>query len=180
MRLNLRLLFVIVLLLSACATTTDTPATSAPQLSTVEVTSDAQATFEIPIDVTVPPAGTMIVPVTEDPQAGVMFDVVYLEQSGGFTGIPLTVEVHSNGRLVRDGVEGSATPEQVTEIDNIIREIKFFGIQGQFEPAAPNPDAYLYKISVDRAGASRTISAQDGFTPDPLLRLINAVSLLGV
>jgi hypothetical protein len=182
MRLNLRLLILTVLLLSACASTTDnTAVTGAPQPPASETISDAQLTLTpvLPVDVTLPPAGTMVAPATEDPEAGLMFDVVYLEQSGGFTGIPLTVEVHSDGRLVRDGVEGNVTPEQVAEIDNIIKEIQFFGIQGQFEPAAANPDAYLYKISVDRGGSSRTINAQDGFTPDPLLRLINAVSLLG-
>jgi hypothetical protein len=182
MRLNLHFLILLVLLLSACASTTDNPAvTGAPQPSASETISEDQLTptSVIPLDVTLPPVGTMIAPATEDPEAGLIFDVVYLEQTGGFTGIPLTVEIHSDGRLVRDGVEGRVTPEQVAEIDNIIKEIKFFGIQGQFEPAAANPDAYLYKISVDRGGASRTINAQDGFTPEPLLRLINAVSALG-
>jgi emfourin len=180
MRLNLRLLILIALLLSACASASDnTAVTGAPQPPTAEATSDVQLTPVIPIDVTVPPVGTMIAPVTEDPDAGTMFDAVYLEQSGGFTGMPLKVEVHSDGRLVRDGVVGSVTPEQVAEIDNIIREINFFGLQGQFEPASTNPDAYSYKISVDRGGSSRTINAQDGYTPEPLLKLINAVSLLG-
>ncbi len=182
MRLNLSILILAILLLSACGSTPDnTAVTGAPQPPTAEGTSEVQPTSVIPIDVTLPPVGTMIAaPVTEDPEIGLMFDVVYLEQTGGFTGIPLTVEVRSDGRIVRDGVEGTVTPEQVTEIDNIIKEIQFFSIQGQFEPAGTNPDAYSYKISVDRGGSSRTINAQDGFTPDPLLRLINAVSLLGV
>jgi len=183
MRLNFRLLILMILLLvalSACASSTDnTSVTGAPQPPTAETTSEAQLTPVLPIDVTLPPVGTMVAPVTEDPEAGLMFDVVYLEQTGGFTGIPLTVEVRSDGRVIRDGVEGSVTPDQVTEIDNIIKDINFFGIQGQFEPASNNPDAYSYKISVDRGGSSRTINAQDGYAPEPLLRLINAVSLLG-
>lgn len=177
MRLNLRLLILTALLLSACATTDNPPVTGAPQPPTAEVTSEP--TSVIPIDVTLPPVGTSVAPVTEDPESGIPFDAVYLEQSGGFTGIPLKVEIHSDGRLIRDGVTSSVTPEQVTEIDSIIKEINFFGIQGQFEPASNNPDAYSYKISVDRGGSSRTINAQDGYTPDPLMKLINAVSLLG-
>jgi hypothetical protein len=146
-----------------------------------ETVSEDQLTLTpvIPLDITIPPPGTSIAPVTEDPEATAVFDAVFLEQTGGFTGIPLSVQVFSDGRLVRDGVEGSVTAEQVAQIDTIIKEINFFGIQGQFEPAGTNPDAYSYKISVDRAGASRTINAQDGYTPDDLLRLINAVSLLG-
>lgn len=186
MRSILIILTLLSVLLAGCASDGDANSlpTTAPQPPTAEATAAALAAevTETPVVIVenIPPAGTLVTaPATEDVSAGVPFDLVRLDQTGGITGASLTVEVYNDGRVVRDGVESRITPEEVQAIDAIINEIGFFGISGQFRVPGNQADIYYYKIYVERAGSGRMIDAQDGYTPDPLLRLINAVGALG-
>jgi hypothetical protein len=179
MRYGLTLIMVSVLLLAACngtaaptqtAVPTDVPATSTPEAET-------QAT-QAPV-ITIPPVGEMSTSPTEDPQAGLVFDSIIFTQTGGSSNAELTIEIHSDGTLIRDGETSTISQEDVTRIDDMLDEINFFGIEGIFEATAPNPDAYSYTITVERAGASRMIPAQDTYAPQELKDLFAAILALG-
>jgi hypothetical protein len=179
MRYGLTLILTSVLLLSACngapaptATVepTDVPATATPEAET-------QAT-QAPV-ITIPPVGEISRSPTEDPEAGLVFDSIIFTQTGGSTEGELVIEIHSDGTMIRDGETGTISQEDVTRIDDMLDDINFFGIEGIFEAAAANPDAYSYTITVERAGASRMIPAQDTYAPQELKDLFAAILALG-
>lgn len=184
-------LTLLMLALAACQpapTVTETPVIdSAPPPATTAPTSEpgieltAESTQPLLVDdITMPPPGTLVTAaVTEDPRAGIPFDSIIFEQSGGITATTVVVEVYSDGRVVRDGVESTISAEQVAALDSLIKSMNFFDLQGQFAMPGQNEDIYYYKITVEQAGSSRTINAQDGYTPDPLMDLFNTISVLG-
>lgn len=193
MRHTLRLIIVglMALIIVACQTapeaTATLPPTTAPNppatdaASTAEVTVDVQAVAtQIAVDITMPPPGTPVTAaVTQDPLAGASFDSIIFEQTGGITQTTLTVEVYGDGRVVRDGVTSTISAEQLNAINQALQAANIFGLQGQFVMPGVNEDAYYFTITVDIAGAGRTIRAQDGYTPDELMDLFNTISVLG-
>jgi hypothetical protein len=126
-----------------------------------------------------PIPGTIIAPTTPDPDAGLIFDTILLERTGGLAGIPLTVEVKSDGTVTRDGVASTISPDQVTFLDNLLDQLNFFGLQGVFTAPGTSADTYHYALTVTRAGASRTIRAEDGFIPSEMVQLLSLLSDLG-
>jgi len=147
----------------------DTPTTEAAQQQATPV-----------IEITIPPVGQLIGAATEDPEAGLVFDTIVFTQARGSNPPDLTIELHSDGTLIRNGHTSTVSADQVTAIDTMLDQLNFFGIQGIFEAAAINPDDYVYSITVDRAGSSRTIDAQDTYTPEELKNLFAAIIALGV
>jgi hypothetical protein len=141
--------------------------TSAPQVRAYE-TDEASSALPLP--------GTLVAPTTPDPDAGLLFDSIQFERTGGIAGKPLTIEIKSDGTVTRDGVASSITPDQVTLIDTVIDQLNFFGLQGVFVSPGTSADTYQYSVTVNRAGSSRTIKAEDGFAPPELQQLL---SLLG-
>jgi hypothetical protein len=166
---------------SAATTAPNPPTTEAGTDSTAEVSPEVQTTVSpVVIDITVPPPGTLVsAAATQDPLAQTGFTSIIYEQKQGSTGTPLTVEVYSDGRVVRDGVASTISAEQVAAIDAALRAVNFFGLQGQFIVPGTNEDIYYYTITVDVDGSSRMIRAQDGYTPDELMALFNTISVLG-
>jgi hypothetical protein len=143
--------------------------TSVPQVRSYE-TDEASSGFTLPIP------GTMIAAVTPDPNVGLIFDTVQFVRTGGITGKTLTIDIKSDGSVVRDGVPSTISPDQVTLIDTVIDQLNWFGLDGVFEAPGTSADTYHYSVTVERAGSSRTINAEDGFTPSELLQFF---SLLG-
>lgn len=207
MRFNLSLILIGLFFLAACGG--NPPATTAPTADSSIVTSDntsptapatiagleptpdfaatqtAQPTLAVPErsfgtdEPPLPLPGTIVAPTTPDPDAGLIFDTILLERTGGLAGIPLTIEVKSDGTVTRDGVASTISPDQVTFIDNIIDQLGFFGLQGVFAAPGTSADTYRYDLTVTRAGASRTIKAQDGFLPSEFAQLLSLLSDLG-
>jgi hypothetical protein len=126
-----------------------------------------------------PIPGTIIAPTTPDPDAGLIFDTILLERTGGLAGIPLTVEVKSDGTVTRDGVTSTISPDQVAFLDNLLDQLNFFGLQGVFTAPGTSADTYHYAVTVERAGSSRTIRAEDGFLPSEMIQLLSLLSDLG-
>ena len=143
--------------------------TSAPQQRAYESTDEAATRFEMPIP------GTLI-PGAPDPNAGLVFDTIHFERTGGISGQPLIIDIKSDGTVTRDGVPSTISPDQVTLIDAILDQINFFGIQGIFEAPGTSADTYQYTVMVSRAGSSLMIRAEDGFTPPELLNFISLLS----
>ena len=130
-------------------------------------------------EVQLPIAGTIIPPATKDPDAGKLFDSVALNRSGGITGKELNIELKSDGTVTRDGVTSSISADQVKQISDLLDQIGIFGLQGVFQAPGTSADIYTYNLTVNRNGASRTITAQDGYIPPQLADLLQIVSQLG-
>lgn len=126
-----------------------------------------------------PQPGSFSTPSTPDPNEGLIFDVILFERTGGPEGEPLTIEVRSDGTVTRDGVASTITPEQVALIDGVLDQVRFFGLQGYFTAPGTSSELYTYRVTVDRAGSSRSIDMQDGLYPQELGQLIALLSSLG-
>ena len=124
--------------------------------------------------------GTIIAPATEDPSAGEPFAVISLNRSGGFNGKPLEVILTSDGTITRDGVTSAAPPEVISQLNAMLTDMSFFGMQGIFEAAGTADDIYTYNIRLELAdGSARTVTAEDGYIPPELAALIEALQQLG-
>lgn len=181
-------IMVIGLLLTACQQAQPSAPTLDTSLSTtaaesVQVTTPALSTVQAQDAGTGPTGmipGTIIPPTTPDPLAGTPFDRLVFTRSGGITGQTLTVEVLSDGTVTRDGTTSRISPEQVKQLSDTLDRIGFFGLQGVFISRGPGADRFQYSLMVERLGASRTINAEDGYTPPELMALFTVLGQLGV
>lgn len=190
------------LALAACASATPTPvsvqpttaALDAPTLPPDQATAVANATAAaaptagiqsvgatptpLPAEIAVnslPDPGTIQPPATEDPNVALVFDQITFERTGGSSPEPLLIIIRSDGSAEVNGQPQTVAPEVITALDAQIDQLEFFGIQGIFSsPGAPS-DVYQYVVTVDRAGASQMLTAQDGLTPNELLRFFAAI-----
>ncbi len=179
MRYRLWLIAICLLALAACTGTTAPTATPEPTVVPDTATPDpVQQVTPLAVD-NLPAVGEMITSATEDPEAGLVFDNIMFTQTGGASNIELTIELRSDGTLIRNGETSTVSQEEVLAIDAMLDELNFFGIQGVFAAAAPNPDVYSYSITVERAGSSLMINAQDTYTPVELKELFAAIVNLG-
>ncbi|MBC7870721.1 MAG: hypothetical protein H7Y09_07760, partial [Chitinophagaceae bacterium] len=185
MRYALILMLLSSLFLAACGGGDDsTPvpeaATTAPQ-PTPETTSEVSDTTqqalgevtEVPTAFLPAPGVLAAAPVTEEPtpedgsplQPTSGFDTVILAQTGGPNNITLLIEVYSDGRVVTNGTESTASADQIAALGQLIDDISFFNVQGTFLGAPGRDDIYRYQISVTRGDLARSIQAQEGFLP---------------
>ncbi len=176
-------------LLAACGSPTTEPTTppndqTAPESATTQPPT-AEPTLPLPerrivTDVPLPIPGTLIAaPATEDPSAGEIFTRILYEQSGGIAGRSLTIEVRGDGTVTRNGAVSTISPAQVEQLNDIINQLNFFGLQGAFTAPGTSADIITYQVTVERAGSERTIVAQDGFIPGPLDAFLSVLGTLG-
>ncbi len=184
-------LILIGLLLAGCGTppppTAPGSSSGTPQpvttVNTTGLTPGAPPATEGPRQYTtdqppLPVPGTIIA-VTEDPNAGLVFDSLTMERTGGIAGELLTVQVLSNGSVFRNGSASTISGDQVMEIDSMLDQMNFFRMQGVFTAPGAGAELFTYAITVERAGASRTVTAQDGLIPPELQALITVLVQLG-
>lgn len=126
-----------------------------------------------------PQTGTIIPPEVQDPEAGLLFDSVALNRMGGIAGVELNVVITKDGNVTRDGVSSTIPSDQVKLISDKLDQIGFFGMQGVFQAAGTSADVFTYRLSAERNGSSRTVTAQDGFIPPQLADLLQIVSEVG-
>jgi hypothetical protein len=183
---NIRVLLIVVcaVLLTACGGNTPAatnpppadgatavPPTSAPPAAPTE---RAFETGQPPL----PIPGTLVAAATEDPEAGQPYQLVLLERSGGIAGKTLVMQI-TDGQVTQDGVAVAVAADDVTAVFTLLDQVGFFGLQGTFTSAGAGADLYTYRLTAERNGASRTIVAQDGFTPPDLQRLMDSILRLG-
>ncbi|MBI1281194.1 MAG: hypothetical protein GC179_23915 [Anaerolineaceae bacterium] len=154
---------------------TDTPAAPTEIVPTQGPREYSDGTQEVVL----PETGTIVPPATEDPSAGKLYSSVALDRIGGIEGKPLDILLLSDGTLTRDGVKSVVPAEQVKQISDTLDQLGFFGLQGVFQGVGTSPDVYTYYITAERDGASRTITAQDGFMPPAFTELVRTLSQLG-
>lgn len=181
------------LVLAACGTpapaptTTTIPDQSAGETATPlvvptlppEATLPSQARAVVTMTDPMPVPGTLAAPATEDPSAGQPYDRVVYEQSGGITGQAISIEILPDGTITRNGMSSQISAEQRDEIYGILDRLNVFGLGGVFTAPGTGADVISYSLTVERAGASRTIDAQDGFVPAELMALFTVLSAVG-
>jgi hypothetical protein len=129
-----------------------------------------------------PPPGTAIAPATEEAaaQAGVPFFNITYQETGGPANTELLIDIFADGRVVRNGAEMTISPEVVAELNQMLQDVQFFGLQGQFTMFGAPSDVYTYFVRVElQDGAARSLEAQDRVTPPELLRLFSRLRSIG-
>jgi hypothetical protein len=148
--------------------------TPQPEIQPQGVPGDDEGALEVPLP------GTLVASATEDPDAGLIFDQITFTMSGGANDTSFTVELLQNGTVTRDGVVSQVGTDVVYEIDAMLDELNFFGLQGSYLGPPADEDVYQYRIEVVRGGASRLINAQDGYLPTELKALFARLADLGL
>lgn len=113
----------------------------------------------------VPPIGTLVASQTENVQAGVPFDYIYMTQIGGVNNENITIQIYKDGRVTINDRTGVISQENIEELIRHIDALNFFGLQGTFMGPAPRPNEYVYQIFIKRGGQERLLNAQDGYMP---------------
>ncbi len=190
MRRNLPFLLIFVFLLAACggnptaAPTADNSSVQQPAATVDNSTTPVPQITTAPRDYgtdlpAVSPPGTLIAAVTPDPAAGTVFESLIFNRTGGLAGTPLSIQINGAGVMIRDGVTSQLTADQITQLVATLDSVNFFGLSGIFTSPGTSADAYHYELTVSRDGSERTLKAEDGFIPAPLVRLFGEISALG-
>jgi hypothetical protein len=153
-----------------------TPAPGQPGADGAQPTVDIEQVIGM-----LPPPGTIIAPATEEVMAAQLpFSTIVYEETGGPANASLTVEIFSDGRVLRNGTETRVGPEVIAELDQLLRDIRFFGINGQFTMPGAGSEVYNYAVTVQlEDGSARRLDAQDRVTPPELLRLFSRLRVVG-
>lgn len=122
-----------------------------------------------------PLVGTLVASVTEDPQAGRIFDYIYMTQTGGSENVQIVVEIYGDGRAKYNDKEGRISQDAINQIVVLMDELNYFGLVGTFIGPAPRPNEYTYQIYIQRGGIDRLINAQDGYIPVEFTGLLSLV-----
>jgi len=132
-------------------------------------------------DGVVPLPGTLAYdPEFVDENMGAVFDrIVFSRSSAGGTSDPYRLVLFQNGLYdLNKEIVGQVNGSTVTRIDDILDEINFFAINTPMLGPGGESANYRYVITVERGDDQMTIRAEDGFTPQPVMKLIGA--LVGV
>lgn len=115
-----------------------------------------------------------------DENMGAVFDqIIFSRYGGGDNAPPYRLVINQDGTYdINEEIFGQVDSTTVTQVDDILDEINFFGINTPM--LGPGPDAinYRYVLTVYRGDDEMSIRAEDGFTPQPVMRLFGA--LMGI
>ena len=178
------------LILAACSTpqptATPVPPTSVPVTAgnpTLAPASNALATLAATAGINLAQPGTLIIPTqgaspNAPTDAPIVFNNLTFSQSGGIADMSLTIQVSSNGTLIRNNQTGSVSQDDIQKLNNLLNNVHFFTLQGIFTGPSGAADAYQYSLTVNAAQGTRTISSQDGMTPPQLNQIYDAIRSL--
>ncbi|MBP1595135.1 MAG: hypothetical protein H6Q05_512 [Acidobacteria bacterium] len=94
---------------------------------------------------------------------------VLFERTGGFAGIKLSASFDSE----------SLPPRQARRLEKLLEDCRFFRLPVRLEEAAPSPDRFLYKLTVESRNCVHTVHAGEGAVPAemrPLLEWLTAAA----
>ncbi len=210
MRLNWRLCSVLLIMgsISACggnegSTTEPLPTVVNANSTDPAPTMDTSVTLVLPPTITILPQDTptpeitiegalpipgprtLVASQTEDPNANVPFTQITLIRTegpifGGSPQPPLNIEIQANGTVTYGEASGQLAQAEIDQINTLIREVNFFGMQNNFISEAPvtGSDEYVYQLTILRGEQERLMTARDGFLPqelrDMLAYILNA------
>lgn len=93
---------------------------------------------------------------------------IAFERTGGFVGIPLSVELNT----------GKLPKEEARELEELIRGVEFFNLPKTIISPNPEADRFFYRVTVQQGFRKHTVEISESAAPEaiqPLLeRLIAA------
>lgn len=192
MRYSIPLLLICALLLAACGgdagpsetvDTTGTDTTAPADSGSGETAAPFVVVTLAPPDpdaLPVAPPGTLVASATEDPNADLPFDRILLTRYSGPEGAEVIfIELFGDGTYTRNEESGTISAERVQRINDLIREINFFGMQGTLLGPSAETEDYRYRLTIERGPDDRSLTAQDGFYPREFQRLLAEVMSVG-
>lgn len=180
-RYTLPVMCLFAVLLAACggggpATPTDLPT---PEESTQEAVSipELQTTIQIPAP------GTLTVPelgVTPgETRAPFTFDTVQLELQNAALSSSSVIDIFADGRILVNGVTAQVGDDTIEALRGLLEAVSIYDLQGIFVNEGGTSSGYRYYLTVDGPLGSRTITADDGNTPEELLAIFTLIIRLG-
>ncbi len=167
----------------------DEPTTPEPTAVVVGADFEARADGTDPEVVRGPTGVPMIVPASPEPGAQAFvteevepigdFEVVELVQSGGRNDIETTIEIFADGRVVQDGQEGMVDPNTVQRLNQMIRSMDFYGMQGTFIGPPGDEAGYTYRLYVSASETARSITMRDGYLTPELQDMLGLIVATG-
>jgi hypothetical protein len=186
------LLLVAALILSACGGNTPAPTNTVPPAPTAAadaetptpdptlfVTATTSPNEILAQTVTVPVPGTLAVPGGFGLNRDFSFDTISFTQSQVQGSTSLTIMLQNDGTVTRDGVVSQATPEQIQTLTQMLGQMNFYAMQGQFTGADAGTSTFSYSLTISGSEGSRTIYAQDSLTPPELMDVFELLQTLG-
>ncbi len=125
------------------------------------------------------PPGTLVVSETEDPLAPLLFDYLRFEQRGGPQNLEIILEIYQDGRVVLNGADGFIASAEVEAIDQLLDDLNFFGLQGNYSGPPRSEDEYRYSLFVDVSGRERMIGFREGYIPRQVQRVLSRIRTIG-
>lgn len=167
----------------------DEPTTPEPTAVVVGDDFEARADGTDPEVVRGPTGVPMIVPASPEPGAQAFvteevgpvgdFEVVELVQRGGRNDIETTIEIFADGRVVRDEQEGTVDTNTVQRLNQMIRSMDFYGMQGTFIGPPGDEGGYTYRLYVGNAETDRVITMQDNYLTPELQDMLGLIIAAG-
>jgi hypothetical protein len=200
------LMIVLLLMLAACGgaeETLPTQVTANGETDVIEPPTDGSSSFDEEIDallsgatpeqvvlptvdpelegaLPVPLPGTLVASETEEPEPFLgVFTFIYFEQTGGAEDVNIIVEIYGDGRVVSNGRTFQVDQSVIRQLDQMITELNFFGMQGTFLGPPGSPSDYRYRVAIGRGELERAVQAQDGFIPVELTRFLGMIRETG-
>jgi hypothetical protein len=128
----------------------------------------------------IPPYGELVASSTEDVNAGLVFDSIQLTRYGGGEGFQaIQITILQNGSYIRNGVTGNLSPAEVTNLDTMLDEINFFGLQSVMMSVNAESTNAKYELRVIRGGDNRAIGSEDGYMPTEYMVLLGEILNVG-
>jgi hypothetical protein len=112
-----------------------------------------------------------------DEEMDAVFDRVVFTRSGGGEDSPVyLLKIKQDGTYeLNFDTLGQVDASVVTDLDDLLDKINFFGISSPMVSTVPNPDKYRYAVTVERGTTSMTLHAEDGFIPQPVKPLFGSL-----
>lgn len=128
---------------------------------------------------------TLVASETEDPAGPAVFEQITLTISGGprindQRPPDSRIEVMRDGRITRDGKQGTLDQASLDRLNSLINTMNFFGAQANFVGNFGADDPVFYYSLTVRAsdGRERTINAHEGLMPVEFKNIIGEVLVL--
>ncbi len=94
---------------------------------------------------------------------------IYLNRTGGFTGIPFSVDVDTE----------QLEQEERDTLSALVEAAQFFSLPEKIPSAGPGADRFQYRIRVEEPGRSHTVEAGESGLPDSLQPLVRHLMVRG-
>ncbi len=104
--------------------------------------------------------------------------VIIMEKSGGLAGVHQKWALYASGQVVSAGqVIRLVTADQVKAALADIRKAGFYDLQADYRQASTCNDCFLYTVSVNSGGNSKTVTGVDGdaHTPAEFLQVVSEI-----